>query len=127
MINKGLKLSQVGDIYGFRVLVNDLPTCYLTLGSLHSLYKPIPGKFKDYIAISKVNGYQSLHTTLFGPYGTPIEIQIRIVAMHDIAQTGVAAHWLYKTNDAHLTRLQQQTHQWLQRLVEIQTESDDSH
>lgn len=127
MINKGLKLSQVGDIYGFRVLVNDLPTCYLTLGSLHSLYKPIPGKFKDYIAISKVNGYQSLHTTLFGPYGTPIEIQIRSVAMHDIAQTGVAAHWLYKTNDAHLTRLQQQTHQWLQRLVEIQTESDDSH
>ncbi len=127
MINKGLKLSQVGDIYGFRVLVKDLPTCYLTLGSLHSLYKPIPGKFKDYIAISKVNGYQSLHTTLFGPYGTPIEIQIRSVAMHDIAQTGVAAHWLYKTNDAHLTRLQQQTHQWLQRLVEIQTESDDSH
>jgi GTP pyrophosphokinase len=127
MINKGLKLSQVGDIYGFRVLVKDLPTCYLTLGSLHGLYKPIPGKFKDYIAISKVNGYQSLHTTLFGPYGTPIEIQIRSVAMHDIAQTGVAAHWLYKTNDAQLTRLQQQTHQWLQRLVEIQTESDDSH
>jgi GTP diphosphokinase / guanosine-3',5'-bis(diphosphate) 3'-diphosphatase len=127
MMNKGLKLSQVGDIYGFRVLVKDLPTCYLTLGSLHSLYKPIPGKFKDYIAISKVNGYQSLHTTLFGPFGTPIEVQIRSLAMHDIAQAGVAAHWLYKTNDAHLTRLQQQTHQWLQRLVEIQTESDDSH
>jgi GTP diphosphokinase / guanosine-3',5'-bis(diphosphate) 3'-diphosphatase len=127
MMNKGLKLSQVGDIYGFRVLVKDMPTCYLTLGSLHSLYKPIPGKFKDYIAISKVNGYQSLHTTLFGPFGTPIEVQIRSVAMHNIAQAGVAAHWLYKTTDAHLTRLQQQTHQWLQRLVEIQTESDDSH
>jgi len=127
MMNKGLKLSQVGDIYGFRVLVKDLPTCYLTLGSLHSLYKPIPGKFKDYIAISKVNGYQSLHTTLFGPFGTPIEVQIRSLAMHDIAQAGVAAHWLYKTTDANLTQLQQQTHQWLQRLVEIQTESDDSH
>ncbi len=127
MTNKGLKLSQVGDIYGFRVLVKDLPTCYLTLGSLHSLYKPIPGKFKDYIAISKLNGYQSLHTTLFGPFGTPIEVQIRSLSMHNIAQAGVAAHWLYKTTDAHLTRLQQQTHQWLQRLVEIQTESDDSH
>ena len=127
MMNKGLKLSQVGDIYGFRVLVKDMPTCYLTLGSLHSLYKPIPGKFKDYIAISKVNGYQSLHTTLFGPFGTPIEVQIRSHAMHDIAQAGVAAHWLYKTTDANLTQLQQQTHQWLQRLVEIQTESDDSH
>lgn len=127
MTGKTIKLSQVNDIYGFRVLVKDTPTCYLTLGSLHSLYKPIPGKFKDYIAIPKVNGYQSLHTTLFGPFGTPIEVQIRSTAMHNIAQAGVAAHWLYKTTDAHLSKLQQQTHQWLQRLVEIQTESDDSH
>ncbi len=127
MIGKTIKLSQVSDIYGFRVLVKDTATCYLTLGSLHSLYKPIPGNFKDYIAIPKVNGYQSLHTTLFGPFGTPIEVQIRSVGMHNIAQAGVAAHWLYKTTDAHLTKLQQQTHQWLQRLVEIQTESDDSH
>ncbi|MFV1921966.1 MAG: RelA/SpoT family protein [Methylotenera sp.] len=127
MTGKTVKLSQVNDIYGFRVLVRDTASCYLTLGSLHSLYKPIPGKFKDYIAIPKVNGYQSLHTTLFGPFGTPIEVQIRSVAMHNIAQAGVAAHWLYKTTDAHLTKLQQQTHQWLQRLVEIQTESDDSH
>ncbi len=127
MSGKTVKLSQVNDIYGFRVLVRDTATCYLTLGSLHSLYKPIPGKFKDYIAIPKVNGYQSLHTTLFGPFGTPIEVQIRSIAMHNIAQAGVAAHWLYKTTDAHLTKLQQQTHQWLQRLVEIQTESDDSH
>jgi GTP diphosphokinase / guanosine-3',5'-bis(diphosphate) 3'-diphosphatase len=127
MTGKTVKLSQVSDIYGFRVLVKDTSTCYLTLGSLHSLYKPIPGKFKDYIAIPKVNGYQSLHTTLFGPFGTPIEVQIRSHAMHNIAQAGVAAHWLYKTTDAHLTKLQQQTHQWLQRLVEIQTESDDSH
>ncbi|MGQ0442121.1 MAG: RelA/SpoT family protein [Methylophilaceae bacterium] len=127
MSGKTVKLSQVNDIYGFRVLVKDTATCYLALGSLHALYKPIPGKFKDYIAISKANGYQSLHTTLFGPFGTPIEVQIRSTEMHNIAEAGVAAHWLYKTTDAHLTKLQQQTHQWLQRLVEIQTESDDSY
>ncbi len=126
MASKTVKLSQVNDIYGFRVLVKDTSTCYVTLGSLHALYKPIPGQFKDYIAISKANGYQSLHTTLFGPFGTPIEVQIRSAEMHKIAEAGVAAHWLYKTTDAHLTKLQQQTHQWLQRLVEIQTESDDS-
>ena len=127
MTGKTIKLSQVNDIYGFRVLVKDASACYLALGSLHALYKPIPGKFKDYIAISKANGYQSLHTTLFGPFGTPIEVQIRSQEMHNIAEAGVAAHWLYKTTDAHLTKLQQQTHQWLQRLVEIQTESDDSY
>lgn len=126
MADKTLKLSQVGDIYGFRILVDTLPTCYLTLGVLHGLYKPIPGRFKDYIAIPKANGYQSLHTTLFGPFGAPVEMQIRSQEMHKVAEAGVAAHWLYKTNDAHLTQLQQQTHQWLQRLVEIQTESEDS-
>lgn len=127
MIDKTLKLSQVVDIYGFRIIVKDAPSCYLALGSLHALYKPIPGKFKDYVAIPKANGYQSLHTTLFGPFGTPIEVQIRSNEMHNIADAGVAAHWLYKTTDSHLTKLQQQTHQWLQRLVEIQTESDDSY
>ena len=118
--------SQIYDIYGFRIIVKDMPTCYLTLGALHGLYKPIPGKFKDYIAIPKANGYQSLHTTLFGPFGTPIEVQIRSQEMHNIADAGVAAHWLYKTTDAHLTALQQQTHQWLQRLLDIQSESADS-
>jgi GTP diphosphokinase / guanosine-3',5'-bis(diphosphate) 3'-diphosphatase len=127
MSGKTVKLSQVNDIYGFRIVVKDTPSCYLALGSLHALYKPIPGRFKDYIAIPKANGYQSLHTTLFGPFGTPIEVQIRSDEMHNIADAGVAAHWLYKTTDAHLTKLQQQTHQWLQRLVEIQTESDDSY
>ncbi|MDO8961744.1 MAG: bifunctional (p)ppGpp synthetase/guanosine-3',5'-bis(diphosphate) 3'-pyrophosphohydrolase [Methylophilus sp.] len=127
MTGKTVKLSQVNDIYGFRIIVRDTPSCYLALGSLHALYKPIPGRFKDYIAIPKVNGYQSLHTTLFGPFGTPIEVQIRSDEMHNIADAGVAAHWLYKTTDAHLTKLQQQTHQWLQRLVEIQTESEDSY
>jgi GTP diphosphokinase / guanosine-3',5'-bis(diphosphate) 3'-diphosphatase len=127
MANKATALEQIHDIYGFRILVKDTPTCYLTLGNLHALYKPIPGKFKDYIAIPKANGYQSLHTTLFGPYGTPIEVQIRSDEMHKIANAGVAAHWMYKTTDASLTALQQQTHQWLQRLLEIQTESDDSY
>ena len=127
MSNKATALEQIHDIYGFRVLVKDTPSCYLALGSLHALYKPIPGKFKDFIAIPKANGYQSLHTTLFGPFGTPIEVQIRSNEMHSVADAGVAAHWLYKTTDAHLTKLQQQTHQWLQRLVEIQTESEDSY
>ena len=127
MANKATALEQIHDIYGFRILVKDAPTCYLTLGTLHALYKPIPGKFKDYIAIPKANGYQSLHTTLFGPYGTPIEVQMRSEEMHKVANAGVAAHWMYKTNDASLTALQQQTHQWLQRLLEIQTESDDSY
>lgn len=127
MASKATALAQIHDIYGFRILVKDTPTCYLALGSLHALYKPIPGKFKDFIAIPKANGYQSLHTTLFGPFGTPIEVQIRSVEMHNVADAGVAAHWLYKTTDAHLTKLQQQTHQWLQRLVEMQTESEDSY
>lgn len=126
MTGKTITFSQIHDIYGFRIIVKDMPTCYLALGVLHGLYKPIPGKFKDYIAIPKANGYQSLHTTLFGPFGTPIEVQIRSEEMHNIAEAGVAAHWLYKTTDAHLTALQQQTHQWLQRLLDIQSESADS-
>lgn len=126
MTAKATPFSQVYDIYGFRVVVKDMPSCYLALGALHALYKPIPSKFKDYIAIPKANGYQSLHTTLFGPFGTPIEVQIRSTDMHNIADAGVAAHWLYKSSDAQLTALQQQTHQWLQRLLDIQSESTDS-
>ncbi len=126
MLKKHTNFSQIDDIYGFRIIVKNLNECYLTLGALHSLYKPIPGKFKDYIAIPKANGYQSLHTTLFGPFGMPFEIQIRSDNMHKLAEAGVAAHWLYKNEDAHVTELQQQTNQWLQRLLEIQTESSDS-
>jgi GTP pyrophosphokinase len=126
MSGKTTAFSQIYDIYGFRVVVKDLTSCYVALGALHGLYKPIPRKFKDYIAIPKANGYQSLHTTLFGPFGTPIEVQIRSAEMHNIADAGVAAHWLYKSSDAQLTALQQQTHQWLQRLLEIQSESADS-
>ncbi len=126
MQEKSLAFSEVFDIYGFRVLVSDIPACYLAMGYLHGLYKPIPGKFKDYIAIPKANGYQSLHTTLFGPFGTPIEIQIRTHEMHKIAEAGVASHWLYKSSDADINEVQQRTHQWLQSLLEIQEGGGDS-
>ncbi|HQR52299.1 MAG TPA: bifunctional (p)ppGpp synthetase/guanosine-3',5'-bis(diphosphate) 3'-pyrophosphohydrolase [Burkholderiales bacterium] len=126
MKEKQLPFSKVLDIFGFRVMVKDVPSCYLALGALHGLYKPIPGKFKDYIAIGKTNGYQSLHTTLFGPYGMPLEVQIRTADMHKIAEAGVASHWLYKSSDATLNDLQHKTHQWLQSLLEIQSESGDS-
>jgi guanosine-3',5'-bis(diphosphate) 3'-pyrophosphohydrolase len=126
MQDKNLSFSKVLDIYAFRVIVKDPPACYLALGALHTLYKPIPGKFKDYIAIAKANGYQSLHTTLFGPFGSPIELQIRTQEMHRIAEAGVASHWLYKSTDAQLSELQRKTHQWLQSLLDMQSESADS-
>ena len=126
MREKHLTFAQVQDVYGFRIIVNDVPGCYLALGALHSLYKPIPGKFKDYIAIPKANGYQSLHTMLFGPFGTPIEVQIRTREMHKIAEAGVASHWLYKDSDTSLSELQKKTHQWLQSLLEMQSQSGDS-
>ena len=126
MREKNLSFSQVLDIYGFRVVVTDRPSCYLALGALHGLYKPVPGKFKDYIAIPKMNGYQALHTTLFGPFGTPVEIQIRTRDMHRVAEAGVASHWLYKTSDASLNELQYKTHSWLQSLLDIQSESGDA-
>jgi len=125
MREKHLSFSQVLDIYGFRIIVKDRPTCYLALGTLHALYQPVPGKFKDYIAIPKANGYQSLHTTLIGPFGTPVEIQIRDANMHHVAESGVASHWLYKDETA-LDQLQQTTHKWLQSLVELQSTSGDS-
>ncbi len=120
MKDKQLSFSQVLDIYGFRVVVDNVPTCYLALGALHSLYKPVPGKFKDYVAIPKANGYQSLHTTLIGPYGTPVEVQIRTRDMHNVAQEGVAAHWLYKDSEDTGADLQVKTHKWLQSLLEMQ-------
>jgi GTP pyrophosphokinase len=126
MREKHLTFAQVLDVYGFRIIVNDVPACYVALGALHSLYKPIPGKFKDYIAIPKANGYQSLHTMLFGPFGTPIEVQIRTREMHKIAEAGVASHWLYKDSDTSLSDLQKKTHQWLQSLLEMQSQSGDS-
>jgi len=126
MVEKNLSFSEVLDIYGFRIVVENRNECYLALGALHALYKPVPGKFKDYIAIPKVNGYQSLHTTLIGPYGTPVEFQIRTREMHHVAESGVAAHWLYKDDDSDLSELQSRTHQWLQSLLEIQRHTGDS-
>jgi guanosine-3',5'-bis(diphosphate) 3'-pyrophosphohydrolase len=126
MRDKHLSFAQVLDVFAFRIIVKDVQSCYLALGALHGLYKPIPGKFKDYIAIAKANGYQSLHTTLFGPFGSPIEIQVRTHEMHKIAEAGVASHWLYRSSDASLSELQQKTHQWLQSLIEMQSESGDS-
>ena len=127
MREKRYTFSQVFDIFGVRVLVPDTTACYSALGVLHSLYKPIPNKFKDYIAIPKANGYQSLHTTLFGPFGTPLEAQIRTHDMNRIAEAGVAAHWLYKSGgELDLAQAQRETHRWLQSLLEIQSESRDS-
>ncbi len=125
MTEKTLPFAKVLDIYGFRILVKDVPSCYLALGALHTLYKPIPGKFKDYIGIPKANGYRSLHSTLFGPFEYPIEIQIRTIDMHQVAEAGVASHWMYKSSDTSLSDVQLQTHQWLQSLLEIQTENRD--
>jgi hypothetical protein len=96
MEEKHAGFAQVNDIFGFRIIVQTMPECYLALGVLHQLYKPVPGRFKDYIAIPKPNGYQSLHTTLVGPLGTSVEFQIRTEEMHAVAEAGVAAHWLYK-------------------------------
>ena len=125
MIEKHLSFSEVHDIFGLRVIVADVPACYLALGALHALYKPIPGKFKDYIAIPKANGYQSIHTDLIGPYGVPVEVQIRTDQMHRLAESGVASHWMYKDDADKLSELQKQTHRWLQSLLEIQHQSGD--
>jgi GTP diphosphokinase / guanosine-3',5'-bis(diphosphate) 3'-diphosphatase len=127
MIEKHLSFSEVHDIFGCRVVVKDVPACYLALGALHSLYKPIPGKFKDYIAIPKANGYQSIHTDLIGPHGVPVEVQIRTEQMHRLAESGVASHWMYKDDTDKLSELQKETHRWLQSLLEIQHQSGDPH
>ena len=126
MLEKRLSFSQVLDVYGFRVVVTDVPTAYLALGSLHALYKPVPGKFKDYIAIPKPNGYQSLHTTLIGPHGTPFELQIRTAAMDNVAQEGIASHWLYKDGESFGAELQQKTTKWFHSLLDLQSTAGDT-
>ena len=123
---KHLSFSQVLDVYAFRVTVQSIDECYRALGILHSLYKPMPGKFKDYIAIPKLNGYQSLHTTLLGPSGVPVEFQIRTTEMHAVAEAGVAAHWAYKDGSPDMSEVQNRAHQWLQSLIDIQDTSVDS-
>ena len=120
MRRKRVPLAQVIDVYGFRIVVEDVDTCYRVLGVVHGLYKPMPGRFKDYIAIPRINGYQSLHTTLFGPNGVPIEVQIRTNDMHQLAERGIAAHWQYKTGETDNSKQQERAREWLKNLVQMQ-------
>jgi len=120
MAEKKRLLADIVDVYGFRIIVNDVNTCYQLLGLVHNLYRPMPGRFKDYIAIPRVNGYQSLHTTLFGPKGLPLEVQIRTTEMNRVAEAGVAAHWQYKAEDKSSATPQRRAREWLANLVEIQ-------
>ncbi|MCP4997057.1 MAG: bifunctional GTP diphosphokinase/guanosine-3',5'-bis pyrophosphate 3'-pyrophosphohydrolase [Gammaproteobacteria bacterium] len=123
---KKLSFSEVVDVYAFRIIVDSVDTSYRVLGAVHNLYKPVPGKFKDYIAIPKANGYQSLHTVLFGPHGIPIEIQIRTEEMHRMAESGIAAHWLYKSGDDQSNLAHASTADWLSHLLELQKGAGDS-
>jgi len=120
MAEKKRLLSDVVDVYGFRIIVDDVSTCYQTLGLVHQLYKPMPGRFKDYIAIPRINGYQSLHTTLFGPKGLPLEVQIRTRDMDRVAESGVASHWIYKADEKSDATPQRRAREWLSNLAELQ-------
>ena len=126
MDGKHLSFAQVTDIYGFRLIVPTLMDCYSALGTLHQLYKPVPGRFKDHIAIAKLNGYQSLHTTLVGPAGVNVEFQLRTESMHMVAESGVAAHWLYKAKNLDAGGSERLGNQWLQSLLDIQRETGDA-
>jgi GTP diphosphokinase / guanosine-3',5'-bis(diphosphate) 3'-diphosphatase len=120
MRRKRSLLNEIVDVYGIRIIVDKPDTCYRALGVVHSVFKPMPGRFKDYIAIPRVNGYQSLHTTLFGPNGVPIEVQLRTTDMHRVAESGIAAHWKYKAGEASDSTQQDRTREWLSNLVSLQ-------
>ena len=119
MLRKAAPLSEIVDVFGLRIVVDRADTCYRALGVVHAAYKPMPGRFKDYIAIPRVNGYQSLHTTLFGPNGIPIEVQIRTEDMHRVAEAGIAAHWKYKVNESEGGQ-DERAREWLANLVDMQ-------
>lgn len=125
MQRKNRAFDEVLDLHAFRIIVDEVDTCYQALGRVHQLYKPIPGKFKDYIAIPKANGYQSLHTKLFGVFGDYLEVQIRTEQMHRIAEAGVASHWLYKSDDTTDTEPQELARQWLLDLLDTQANAGD--
>jgi GTP diphosphokinase / guanosine-3',5'-bis(diphosphate) 3'-diphosphatase len=125
MKRQKISFNEVFDVYAFRVIVDNIPQCYQALGIVHNLFKPVPGKFKDYIALPKSNGYQSLHTVLVGPFGVPIELQIRTLEMDQLAVSGIAAHWLYKTEGIS-NETQARAHEWLRTLLESHKGSDDS-
>ncbi|MGZ8244357.1 RelA/SpoT family protein [Methylomagnum sp.] len=126
MRTKRLSFSEVYDVYAFRIIADSVDECYRGLGIAHNLYKPVPSRFKDYIAVPKANGYQSLHTVLVGPYGQPLEIQIRTRAMHHLAESDIAAHWLYKSEQDQYPYSQTRAHEWLRDLLEIQKSAGDS-
>lgn len=126
MVRKRRPFAEVFDVYAFRIIGESVDDCYRALGIVHNLYKPIPGRFKDYIAVPKANGYQSLHTVLAGPFGQPLEIQVRTRAMHHLAEAGIAAHWLYKSEQELAPYSQARAHEWLQDLLEIQQSAGDS-
>ncbi len=126
MRNRSLSIRQITDVYGFRIITDSIDTCYRVLGIVHSLYKPLPEKFNDYIAIPKANGYQSLHTSLFGPLGVPIEVQIRTRLMDQIANSGIAAHWLYKSDEKTTGEAQLRAQQWVKNLLEMQQKTGNS-
>ncbi len=126
MRNQSKSFAEIMDMFAFRIIVESADSCYRALGMVHNLYKPIPGRFKDYIAIPKANGYQSLHTSLFGMHGVPIEIQIRTQEMEDMANNGIAAHWLYKSGDEALSGSHARTRQWLKGVLELQKNAGDS-
>lgn len=124
--DKTLSFEEIYDVYAFRIIVDEVDTCYRALGVMHNLFKPVPGKFKDYIAIPKANGYQSLHTILFGPYGVPIEVQIRTEEMDRVAEAGVAAHWVYKSGDESIDQMHAGAREWMQELLEMQKRAGNS-
>lgn len=126
MLNKKISFSDVFDVYAFRIYSTQVDDCYRALGCVHNLFKPVPGRFKDYIALPKANGYQSLHTILIGPYGVPIEIQIRTHEMHRMSESGIAAHWLYKSDREKSETIQARANEWLRDLLEIQKSAGDS-
>ncbi len=126
MRTKHLPFAEVLDVYAFRIIVDSVDTCYRVLGTVHNLYKPVSGKFKDYIAIPKSNGYQSLHTALFGPFGVPIEVQIRSREMDAVAESGIAAHWIYKGSKEGANAAQKRAREWMHELLEMQKSAGNS-
>lgn len=126
MVQKKSSFNDITDVFAFRVITETIDACYRVLGALHQTYKPVPQKFKDYIGIPKSNGYQSLHTTLFGPYGIPLEVQIRTREMDKVAENGVAAHWIYKTSGQEVNEAQLRAREWVQRLLEMQRSTGSS-
>lgn len=123
---KKASFTEITDVFAFRVITDDIDSCYRILGALHCTYKPVPQRFKDYIGIPKANGYQSLHTTLFGPFGVPLEVQIRTREMNKVADNGVAAHWIYKSSGVEVNEAQLRAREWVQSLLEMQRSTGNS-